>query len=73
MLSKMHAHLPADTDARWTKIHGREDCDECVMVQHETHGTTRRQPARHTRTSRGHALALCVVHAEEWKAKDRGE
>ncbi len=73
MLSTLHAHKPADPTARWTKINRREDCDECLAVQAQTHGSTRRQPARQTRTSGGHTLQLCFPHAEEWKAKDRGE
>lgn len=73
MLSQLYAHLPANDDARWTKIHGRETCDECLAVQHETHGSARRQPARWTRHDPVGVLRLCAVHAEDWKTKDRGE
>lgn len=56
---------------RWTTATGQRPCDECAALQHETHGTHPRKPARHRRAiTEGPDLLLCHPHAEAWKDRD---
>lgn len=61
---------------KWARrvLKGRADCDECVALQHETHGEywPRRQVLAR-RTVNGTTLDLCAGHAAAWKHRDHQE
>ena len=57
----------------WTRrvLKTRTDCDECVALQHESHGEY--WPRRQVRVRRrvgGTTLDLCGLHAAAWKDRD---
>lgn len=58
--------------ARYTRVSGAINCDECVARQHERPSDV--APRRRARTRRattsGSVLFLCSPHAELWRERD---
>lgn len=63
---------PGDT-IRWAQTTSSRPCDECVALQHETHGRHQRMRPRHRRSivgAGGTEMTLCAQHAQAWHDRD---
>lgn len=73
MLSAPVYRLLGGQRAKWTDLSTTTiDCQECAMLQHETHGAYGpRRLAKHRRKHPdGPALDLCRAHTQTWKRRD---